>query len=90
MDNIEIVLLKKDKKGKAEEYQNIVSDKSGYYKFLDVSDGEYVLSVKNDSYENVEIPVELKDGKILIKDIKLVVKKEEVASKEDYSKDSKK
>ncbi|MDO8734988.1 MAG: carboxypeptidase regulatory-like domain-containing protein [Elusimicrobiota bacterium] len=76
--DIEIVLLKKDKKG-FEEYQKMLSDKNGYYKFLDVPDGEYVLSVKNDAlpYENVEIPVELKDGKTLIKDIKLVVKGEE-------------
>ncbi|MFA5780415.1 MAG: carboxypeptidase regulatory-like domain-containing protein [Elusimicrobiota bacterium] len=88
--DIEIVLLKKDKKGKLEEYQKMFSDKNGYYKFLDVSSGEYVLSVKNDSYEDAEIPVELKDGKIRIKDIKLVVKKEEVAAEEDYSKDSKK
>ncbi|PIU82840.1 MAG: hypothetical protein COS68_07240 [Elusimicrobia bacterium CG06_land_8_20_14_3_00_38_11] len=87
---IEVVLLKKDKNGKLEEYKKMSSDKNGYYKFLDVSVGEYVLSVKNDAYENVEIPVELKDGKTEIKDIKLSVKKEEVALKEDYSKDSKK
>jgi hypothetical protein len=76
--DIEIVLLKKDKNGKLNEYQKMLSDKNGYYKFLDMSAGEYVLSVKNDAYENVEIPVELKDGKTEIKDIMLVVKKEEV------------
>ena len=84
---IEVVLLKKDKKGKAEEYQKMLTAQNGYYKFLDVSSGEYVLSVKNDAYENAEIPVELKDGKTEIKDIKLNAKKEEVA---DYSKDLKK
>ena len=87
---IEVVLLKKDKKGKLEEYQKLLSDKNGYYKFLDVPAGEYLLSVKNDAYENVEIPVELKDGKLQIKDIKLAAKKGEVAGKQDYSKDSKK
>lgn len=88
--DIEIALMKKDKTGKLDEYQKMLSDKTGYYKFSDVSFGEYVLSVKNDGYENAEIPVDLKDGKIRIKDIKLVVKKEEVAAYEDYSKDSKK
>lgn len=86
---IEVVLLKKDKKGKADEYQKMLTDKNGYYKFLDVSSGEYVLSVKNDGYETAEIPVELKDGKTEIKDVKLNAKKEEVDAK-DYSKDLKK
>jgi len=72
------------------EYQKMFSAQNGYYKFLDVPDGEYLLSVKNDAYENVEIPVELKDGKLQIKDIKLAAKKGEVAGKQDYSKDSKK